>query len=89
MVGRPAGEMVLVYLAEVMEAPLGGEGDEHDEGADRRDDPRRRELQRRRRLRPRHPCSLSPHLAVAGKRNARTANSARRHELERARSTGE
>lgn len=34
------------HLSEVMEAPLGGEGDEHDEGADRRDDPRRRELQR-------------------------------------------
>lgn len=34
------------HLAEVMEAPLGGEGDDHDEGADPRDDPRRRVLQR-------------------------------------------
>jgi hypothetical protein len=31
-----------------MQAPLGCEGDDHDEGADRRHDPRRRELQRRR-----------------------------------------
>lgn len=35
------------YLAEVMEEPLGEQGQEHDDGADRRHNPRRRELQRR------------------------------------------
>ena len=45
-----------------MQAPLGGEGDDHDEGADRRHDPRRRELQRRR---LRFPAAIrhSPPLA--------------------------
>ena len=45
-----------------MQAPLGGEGDDDDEGADPRHDPRRRELQRRRLRRfpaaIRHPASL-------------------------------
>ena len=43
-----------------MEATLGGEGDEHDDRADRRHDPRRRELQRRL-LGLRHRPLLSPH----------------------------
>lgn len=43
-----------VHLAEVVQRALEGEGDEHDGGAHRRDDPRRRVLDRRR-LRRRHP----------------------------------
>jgi uncharacterized membrane protein YccC len=44
----------LQRLAEVVQRALEGEGDEHDGGAHRRDDPRRRVLDRRR-LRRRHP----------------------------------
>jgi hypothetical protein len=36
------------YLAEVMEEPLSDEGEEQDDGAGRRHDPRQRELQSRR-----------------------------------------
>lgn len=43
-----------------MEAPLGGEGDEHEDGADRRHDPRRCELQRRRLVGHRHCPSARP-----------------------------
>lgn len=45
-----------------MEAALGGEGDDHDDGADRSHDPRRRERQRRRLfgLRHRRPSLARP-----------------------------
>lgn len=43
-----------------MEAPLGGEGDEHEDRADRRHDPRRCELQRRRLVGLRHCPSVRP-----------------------------
>lgn len=46
-----------------MEAPLGGEGDEHEDGADRRHDPRRCELQRRPLVGLRHcPSGPAVHL---------------------------
>jgi len=50
------------HLAEVVEASLGDEREEHDERADRRDDPRRCELQRRRLAVGRHrrPCQPLP-----------------------------
>ena len=57
-----------IYLAEVVEAALGDEREQHDDRADRRHDPRRRELQRRRLPLGRHlprpapQATPSPHV---------------------------
>jgi hypothetical protein len=72
------------HLAEVVEASLGDEREEHDERADRRDDPRRCELQRRRlalgRHRPSAPLGSglpSPHtesVEIKGSRRVSHVN---------------